>query len=81
MAIADIAELVGAFGDLGDGSSAVASEFDAVSAHTKGDVLTVSDGVRGSVEGRFLGVDADGALRLATAAGDERVISGDVVTF
>lgn len=57
------------------------SEFEAVSAHAKGDVLKVNDGVRGSVEGRFLGVDSDGALRLGTASGDERVISGEVVAF
>jgi BirA family biotin operon repressor/biotin-[acetyl-CoA-carboxylase] ligase len=59
----------------------LSSDFESVSAHGQGDVLTVSDGVRGNVEGRFLGVDADGALRLATSTGAERVISGDVVTF
>src|SRR5262249_13061438 len=55
--------------------------FATVSAHAKDDVLTVKDGAGGSVEGRYAGVDADGALHLTTLAGDERVISGDVILF
>ena len=59
---------------------ALASGFDTVSAHERGDVLRVADGAR-SVEGRFLGVNGDGALRLETEGGVETVVSGDVLAF
>ena len=55
--------------------------FEAISAHAPGDALAVSDAGRGRLEGRFVGVTDDGALRLATADGVETIVSGDVTTF
>jgi BirA family transcriptional regulator, biotin operon repressor / biotin---[acetyl-CoA-carboxylase] ligase len=54
--------------------------FAAVSAHAPGDVLTVDDGAR-THKGAFAGLTPDGFLRLATADGDETLVSGDVVLF
>ena len=54
--------------------------FAAVSAHAPGDLLTVSDGPR-THKGAFAGVTPEGFLRLATEAGDETLVSGDVVLF
>ena len=54
--------------------------FSAVSAHAPGDILTVTDGAR-THKGAFAGLTPDGFLRLATADGDETLVSGDVVLF
>ena len=54
--------------------------FASVSAHAPGDALSVQDAGR-SVSGVFRGVNADGALRLGAARGEETVVSGDVVLF
>jgi BirA family biotin operon repressor/biotin-[acetyl-CoA-carboxylase] ligase len=54
--------------------------FAAVSAHAVGDLLAVTDGPR-THKGAFAGVTPEGYLRLATANGDETLVSGDVVLF
>jgi BirA family biotin operon repressor/biotin-[acetyl-CoA-carboxylase] ligase len=54
--------------------------FAAVSAHAPGDLVAVSDGDR-TRRGAFAGVTPEGFLRLATEAGDETLVSGDVVLF
>jgi BirA family biotin operon repressor/biotin-[acetyl-CoA-carboxylase] ligase len=54
--------------------------FESVSAHRPGDRLTVLDAGR-ETEGAFLGVTADGFLRLGTTGGEERVVSGDIASF
>lgn len=49
------------------------------SAHPIGSTIRVHDGAGESQEGRFAGLDADGALRLTLGDGSERVIrAGDV---
>jgi BirA family biotin operon repressor/biotin-[acetyl-CoA-carboxylase] ligase len=49
------------------------------SAHPIGSTIRVHDGAGESLEGRFAGLDGDGALRLTLADGSERVIrAGDV---
>jgi biotin-(acetyl-CoA carboxylase) ligase len=62
------------------GDEALPEAFAAVSAHAPGDALSVQDAGR-SVSGVFRGVNADGALRLGAARGEETVVSGDVVLF
>jgi len=54
--------------------------FAAVSAHAPGDLVAVADGAR-TLKGAFAGVTPEGFLRLATANGDETLVSGDVVSF
>lgn len=54
--------------------------FAAVSAHAPGDLLTVADGAR-THKGAFAGLTPEGFLRLKTEAGDETLVSGDVVLF
>ncbi len=54
--------------------------FASVSAHAPGDLLTVADGDR-THKGAFAGLTSEGFLRLATEAGDETLVSGDVVLF
>ncbi|MEO6324436.1 MAG: biotin--[acetyl-CoA-carboxylase] ligase [Thermoanaerobaculia bacterium] len=54
--------------------------FASVSAHREGESLTVREGLR-MVTGEYLGVTADGLLRLRTASGEETVVSGDVISF
>jgi len=54
--------------------------FEAVSAHRVGEALTVTDADR-ERSGTYLGVTADGFLRLGTADGIENVLSGDVAPF
>lgn len=54
--------------------------FAAVSAHRMGETISVREGTR-TVTGKYLGVTADGLLRLATATGVETVVSGDVIGF
>ncbi len=54
--------------------------FASVSAHAKGDLLTVADGDRVR-RGAFEGLTPEGFLRLATEDGDETLVSGDVVLF
>jgi BirA family biotin operon repressor/biotin-[acetyl-CoA-carboxylase] ligase len=59
----------------------LSEDFLAVSAHAPGDVLAVTDSGRGPVQGRFLGVTEDGALRLETGSGAETIVTGDVTIF
>lgn len=54
--------------------------FEKVSAHANGDRLRVADGEK-TVEGTYLGVTAEGFLRLAVSGGEERIVSGDVAFF
>jgi BirA family transcriptional regulator, biotin operon repressor / biotin---[acetyl-CoA-carboxylase] ligase len=54
--------------------------FAAVSAHAAGDHVALHDGAR-THQGAFAGVTPEGFLRLATANGDETLVSGDVVLF
>jgi BirA family biotin operon repressor/biotin-[acetyl-CoA-carboxylase] ligase len=54
--------------------------FAAVSAHAPGDSLTVSTGGR-TAEGDYLGITAQGLLRLKTVSGEETLVSGDVEAF
>ena len=42
-----------------------------------GSIVTVS-GAQEVLQGRACGIDADGALRLSTSEGIERIVSGDV---
>ncbi len=55
-------------------------DFEAVSAHAPGDRLCVLEGER-KLEGTYLGVTADGFLRLATGKGEETLVSGDICVF
>lgn len=49
------------------------------SAHPIGSTIRVHDGVRDYVEGKFAGLDGDGALRLSLEDGTERIVrAGDV---
>jgi BirA family biotin operon repressor/biotin-[acetyl-CoA-carboxylase] ligase len=54
--------------------------FASVAAHAPGDALSVQNGGR-TVSGVFRGLNADGALRLGMAHGEETIVSGDVVLF
>jgi len=54
--------------------------FEAVSAYRPGEALTVTGAGR-ETSGTYLGVTADGFLRLGTADGIENVLSGDVAPF
>jgi BirA family biotin operon repressor/biotin-[acetyl-CoA-carboxylase] ligase len=54
--------------------------FAAVSAHRPGERLTIVDGGR-ETTGIFLGLTADGFLRLGAEGGEETVLSGDVAAF
>lgn len=58
----------------------LAAAFEAVSAHRKGEMLTVLDAGR-QTTGTFLGVTQDGFLRLRTASGVETVVSGEIASF
>ncbi|MFI5182576.1 MAG: biotin--[acetyl-CoA-carboxylase] ligase [Thermoanaerobaculia bacterium] len=58
----------------------LAAAFDAVSAHRKGEALTVSDAGR-ETTGAYLGVTEDGFLRLGTASGVETLVSGEIGSF
>jgi len=58
------------------GFAAVRAEWESRSALT-GKTVRVS-GPEGETSGRVLGVDDDGALRLGTAAGERRVVAGEV---
>ena len=49
----------------------------AFGSHLKIHDVTLRDGER-LVAGAFLGVNADGCLRLGTDAGEETILSGDV---
>jgi BirA family transcriptional regulator, biotin operon repressor / biotin---[acetyl-CoA-carboxylase] ligase len=62
------------------GTEPLPEAFASVVAHAPGDTLSVQNGGR-TVSGVYRGVNADGALRLETAHGEETVISGDVVLF
>jgi BirA family biotin operon repressor/biotin-[acetyl-CoA-carboxylase] ligase len=44
----------------------------------RGELVQVHEPAGGSFEGRVVGVDADGALRLALAGGERRVLAGEV---
>lgn len=58
----------------------LSTAFEAVSVHRRGERLTVVDGGR-ETSGIFLGVTADGFLRLGAEGGEETVVSGDVASF
>ena len=61
---------------LADGFAAMRSEWEACSALTGKEVRVTAP--EGEVAGRVLGVDDDGALRLAGPRGDVRVVAGEV---
>jgi BirA family biotin operon repressor/biotin-[acetyl-CoA-carboxylase] ligase len=61
-------------------SEPISEAFAAVSANAAGELLSVDDGARVH-KGAFAGVTPEGFLRLATANGDETLVSGDVVLF
>jgi BirA family biotin operon repressor/biotin-[acetyl-CoA-carboxylase] ligase len=65
---------------LGEPPDALDAAFGSVSAHGEGEPIVVHDGPR-RISGTFLGVTADGFLRLRTSAGDEVVLSGEVESF
>ena len=54
--------------------------FDAVSAHRPGEQITLSEAGR-ETSGSFMGVTADGFLRLGTSDGEETVVSGEIASF
>ncbi len=54
--------------------------FEAVTVHRPGERLSVRDGGR-ETSGVYLGVTADGFLRLGAEGGEETVLSGDVASF
>lgn len=58
----------------------LAEAFAAVSAHRAGDAISVAQGGR-TVEGTYRGVTRDGLLRLGTPAGEETLVSGEIVSF
>ncbi|HZV53837.1 MAG TPA: biotin--[acetyl-CoA-carboxylase] ligase [Rhodocyclaceae bacterium] len=60
-----------------DGFVALRDRWQALNAHTGAPVRILS-GFSAPLEGRCVGIDVDGALLLETAAGTQRVISGDV---
>src|SRR5579883_1974429 len=72
--LAALEERYGRF--LAGGFAAVRAEWEARSALT-GKTVRVS-GPDGAVSGRVLGVDDAGALRLLTAAGERRIVAGEV---
>jgi len=78
------AVLVAVLEELDVGLSAPAFDlttaFEAVSAHRTGEALTLVDGERRTT-GTYLGVTADGFLRLGTSGGEETVVSGDIAPF
>jgi BirA family biotin operon repressor/biotin-[acetyl-CoA-carboxylase] ligase len=65
---------------LSDPPADLPAAFAAVSAHEPGERITVVDGGR-EASGAYLGVTADGFLRLGTAGGEETVLSGDIASF
>jgi BirA family biotin operon repressor/biotin-[acetyl-CoA-carboxylase] ligase len=65
---------------LGSPDGDLAAAFEAVSAHRKGETLTLSD-AGGEKSGTYLGVTQDGFLRLGTARGTETVVSGEIASF
>ncbi len=58
----------------------LAAAFEAISAHRKGEMLTVSDAGR-EKSGTYLGVTEDGFLRLGTARGVDTVVTGEIASF
>ena len=83
-ALAGDAVLVAVLAELDAGLSAPAFDlpaaFAAVSAHREGERLTIVENGR-QTAGTFLGVTADGFLRLGTSGGEETVVSGDIASF
>ncbi len=75
-ALADILSMFD--GLLTEPLSDLADAFEAVTAHARGAHLTVRDGPR-MLSGTYLGLTKDGFLRLKTSAGEESILSGDVV--
>jgi BirA family biotin operon repressor/biotin-[acetyl-CoA-carboxylase] ligase len=65
---------------LSDPPADLAVAFAEVSAHKVGERITLADGGR-ETAGSFLGVTADGFLRLGTKGGEETVLSGDIASF
>jgi BirA family biotin operon repressor/biotin-[acetyl-CoA-carboxylase] ligase len=59
------------------GFSALRPRFDAL-FRMRGETVRVREPGGSALEGRVLGVDADGALRLALASGERRVLAGEV---
>ena len=58
----------------------LASAFEAVSAHRKGETLTVSDAGR-EISGAYAGVTEDGFLRLLSGSRVETVVAGEIASF
>ncbi len=56
------------------------SAFAEVSAQKAGERIELTDGGR-RISGSFLGVTADGLLRLGTAGGEETLLTGEIVPF
>ena len=70
-----------AVGDALDGPSApdrILDDYRALSVHRQGDELSWSSH-DGPVRGRFVEIDSDGAIVIATSTGPRRVSSGDVL--
>jgi biotin-(acetyl-CoA carboxylase) ligase len=44
----------------------------------RGEAVQVREPGGGAYEGRVIGVDPDGALRLASASGERRVLAGEI---
>ena len=65
---------------VGTGEQRLETAFSSVSAQQVGEKIVVHDGPR-RIEGSFLGVTADGFLRLRTSSGEEIVLSGEVESF
>ncbi len=65
---------------LGEEDVDIPAAFSELGAHREGDLLEVRDGEKGEKKtGRFLGVTADGFLRLETGDGVETILSGDAI--
>jgi BirA family biotin operon repressor/biotin-[acetyl-CoA-carboxylase] ligase len=58
----------------------LAAAFEAVSAHRKGETLTVLDAGR-ETTGEYVGVTEDGFLRLVTGSGVETLVAGEIASF
>jgi BirA family transcriptional regulator, biotin operon repressor / biotin---[acetyl-CoA-carboxylase] ligase len=77
LAAALCSTLIAALADFGErGFAPLRDEWQAADALRDAEVVV--SGASGELQGRAAGVDADGALRLATDAGIVRVLSGDV---
>jgi len=83
-ALAGDAPVVALLEELDAGLSApafdLAPAFESVSAHRAGERLTVVEGGR-QTTGTYLGVTADGFLRLGSSGSEETVVSGDIASF